>query len=537
MEEYESIDNESGYPDYEDDFEFGFVEEYESSDNESGYPDYEDNFEFGLEEETRTIAGSQQIEVISKESLLAAQRDDLLRVMDVLSLKEHDAWSLLIHYSWDVEKLLSVLVEKGEDEVYAEAGVTLMERNEDLFSFMFSSSVMCMICVKEVPGNKVTTMECGHYFCNTCWTEHFISKINESQSEQIRCMAHQCNAICDISKVRTLVSTRDPHLAEKFDQLLLESYIEANRKVKWCPSVPHCGNAIRVDGNVLCEVECACGLQFCFKCLSEAHSPCSCLMWELWNKSCQGKSETVKCILEQTKICPECYELFEKDGECDLRTFVSGEPFCLLCGRHAYDSCGGFQKEKQVKIRHRNKDIWYYLHYHHRYRDQTQTFDLERKLKQAAEDMIFLFRENYFKSRVFCWVFDAFNRVSKARRILSFTYPFAYCMFGPVLFKDHDMPKQEIRIKQNIFDAHLQQLVENIERLSSLLEKPFEFYEEDSLMKLKMQIVNHSAVTDKLCKNLYDCIENDLLGPLQSEIHNIAPYKSNGVEKASDHCL
>ena len=52
--------------------------------------------------------------VISKESLLAAQRDDLQRVMDVLSLKEYHARTLLIHYRWDVDKVLAVLVERGD---------------------------------------------------------------------------------------------------------------------------------------------------------------------------------------------------------------------------------------------------------------------------------------------------------------------------------------------------------------------------------------------------------------------------------------
>ena len=38
-----------------------------------------------------------------------------------------------------------------------------------------------------------------------------------------------------------------------------------------------------------------------------------------------------------------------------------------------------------------------------------------------------------------------------------------------------------------------------------------------------------------LCR--YECIENDLLGPLPQAIHIIAPYKSKGVEKASELAL
>lgn len=35
---------------------------------------------------------------------------------------------------------------------------------------------------------------------------------------------------------------------------------------------------------------------------------------------------------------------------------------------------------------------------------------------------------------------------------------------------------------------------------------------------------------EMLCR--YDCIENDLLGPLQLGTHNIAPYRSKGIERA-----
>lgn len=69
-------------------------------------------------------------------------------------------------------------------------------------------------------------------------------KINEGQSRHIQRMASTFNAVCDDEKIRYLASSRDPNLAEKFDRFLLESYIEDNRRVKLCPSVPHCRNAL-----------------------------------------------------------------------------------------------------------------------------------------------------------------------------------------------------------------------------------------------------------------------------------------------------
>jgi len=140
-------------------------------------------------------------------------------------------------------------------------------------------------------------------------------------------MAQKCKAICDEGKIRDLVTTKDSDLVEKFDRFILESYIEDNKRVKWCPSVPHCGNAIRVEDDEYCEVECACGKQFCFNCLCDLHSPCSCIMWDLWMKKCDDEAPTVSWMSEKTKHCPKCYKIVEKDGGCNLVTCICGQPF------------------------------------------------------------------------------------------------------------------------------------------------------------------------------------------------------------------
>lgn len=74
----------------------------------------------------------------------------------------------------------------------------------------------------------------------------------------------------------------------------------------------------------LSEVGCACGLQFCFGCTSDLkQSPCSCLMWELWAKTCKHQSETVNWITLYTKPCPNCDKPDENDGGCNLVRCVS----------------------------------------------------------------------------------------------------------------------------------------------------------------------------------------------------------------------
>ncbi|KAL0334777.1 UNVERIFIED_CONTAM: putative E3 ubiquitin-protein ligase ARI1 [Sesamum radiatum] len=422
--------------------------------------------------------------VITKESLLAAQREDLRRVMELLSVREHHARTLLIHYRWDVEKLIAVYVEKGKSCMFSEAGVSVIEL-VDLDPPESSSTLVCNICMDDVPAKDVTKMDCGHCFCNNCWTEHFIVKINEGQSKRIRCMAHKCNAICDEGIIRKLVSVRHPDLAEKFDRFLLESYIEDNKMVKWCPSIPHCGNAIRVENDEFCEVECSCGLQFCFSCLSEAHSPCSCLMWELWTKKCRDESETVNWITVHTKPCPKCHKPVEKNGGCNLVSCICGQAFCWLCG-------GATGRDH----------TWSHIANHScgRYKED-DSFKQESRLRETIKEKVSHLEARDSKLRDFSWITNGLCRLFRSRRALSYSYPFAFYMFGEDLFKD-EMTKKESEIKQHLFEDQQQQLEANVEKLSKFLEEPFDEYSEEQIMQIRMQVINLSVITDNLCKKI-----------------------------------
>ncbi|KAB2043120.1 hypothetical protein ES319_D02G268000v1 [Gossypium barbadense] len=523
------------------------MEDFSSSDEDYYYSsdrDSLDGFENDESDSQWVTSKSPTTKVITKESLLAAQREDLRRVMDMLSIREHHARTLLIHYRWDVEKLLAVLVENGKSYLFASAGVSVVEGEHTGTSLLsLSSTAMCEICIEELPVDKMTKMECGHGFCNDCWMEHFVVKINEGQSRRIRCMAHKCNAVCDESVVRNLVSKRHPDLAEKFDRFLLESYIEDNRMVKWCPSTPHCGNAIRVEDDEFCEVECSCGLQFCFSCLSEAHSPCSCMMWELWTKKCRDESETVNWITVHTKPCPQCHKPVEKNGGCNLVSCICGQAFCWLCGGatgrdHTWStiaghSCGRYKEDQAKKTERAKRDLYRYMHYLNRYKAHTDSFKLESKLKETILEKISISEERESILRDFSWVTNGLNRLFRSRRVLSYSYPFAFYMFGEEIFID-EMTNKEREIKQHLFEDQQQQLEANVEKLSKILEEPFDQYSDDKVTEMRMQIINLTVITDTLCKKMYECIENDLLGSLQCNTHNIAPYKSKGIEKASE---
>ncbi|XP_059635796.1 probable E3 ubiquitin-protein ligase ARI1 [Cornus florida] len=510
------------------------MDDYMSDDDYYFEAEEDDPFEWSNEEGPST-------KVITKESLLAAQKVDLERVMDLLSLKEHHARTLLIHYRWDVDMIFAVFVERGKDSLYAEAGVTV-ENFGNLSLSESSSEVMCDICIEELPAEETTTMDCGHCFCNNCWTEHFVVKIVEGQSRRITCMAYKCKAICDEGKIRNLVSARDLELANKFERILIESYIEDNNRVKWCPSVPHCGNAIRVEDDDYCEVECTCGQQFCFHCSCEAHSPCSCFMWELWTKKCEDESETVNWITVNTKPCPKCHKLVEKNGGCNLVQCVCGQCFCWRCGgatgyEHNWvgitgHSCGRYKEDEVTKTEQAKKELLRYIHYHNHYQAHIDSIKAEVQLKENMQEKISKLEARLPEIKDYHWVTDGVYRLFRSRGVLKYSYPFAYYMFGDHLFQN-EMTKKQREIKQNLFEDQQQQLESNVERLSKYLEEPFDEYDENKVMETRDKCTTLAKISDDGCKKLYECIENDLLGPLQQATHIIAPYYSKGVKKAS----
>ncbi|KAF3786598.1 putative E3 ubiquitin-protein ligase [Nymphaea thermarum] len=518
------------------------MEELLSSDDEYYYDrDSLDGIEQEVDDSTWPSTSVSNIKVITRASLLAAQKEDLKTVMDLLTLKEHHARTLLIYHRWDVERLLAVLVEKGKNRLFSEAGLTLLESNNKT-SLCSQPSINCDICIEVVPSDEATAMDCGHYFCNNCWTEHFIVKINEGQSRRIRCMAHKCNAICDEAVVRNLLSSKHPDVADRFERFLLESYIEDNNKVKWCPSVPHCGNAIRVEDDSCCEVECTCGMQFCFSCSSEAHSPCSCLMWDLWTKKCKDESETINWMTVHTKPCPKCHKPVEKNGGCNLVSCLCGQAFCWLCGaatrrEHTWTSieghsCGRYKEDREKKAERAKRELDRYMHYHSRYKAHLDSFKLETKLKESVQNKILTSENKETGVRDYSWVTNGLHRLFRSRRVLSYSYPFAFYMFGE-LFKD-ELTEEERDLKQHLFEDQQQQLEGTVEKLSKLIEEPFDELPEKKVLDIRMHVINLTVLIDKLCQKMYECIENDLLGSLQSSTHTIASYNSKGVERASE---
>ena len=164
-------------------------------------------------------------------------------------------------------------------------------------------------------------------------------------------------------------------------------------------------------------------------------------------------------------------------------------------------SCGRYKAEREKKSERAKRDHYRYMHYYNRYRAHTDSFKKESKLKEIIQERVSITEERDSRLRDFSWVNNGLLRLFRSRRVLSYSYPFAFYMFGDELFND-EMTKEEREIKQHLFEDQQQQLEGNVEKLSKFLEEPFDQYSEDKVMEIRMQVINLSVITDTLCQKV-----------------------------------
>ncbi|KAL6637465.1 hypothetical protein ACP70R_025037 [Stipagrostis hirtigluma subsp. patula] len=486
---------------------------------------------------------------ITQESLSSAQEQDLSTVMNLLNIKQHQARCLLIHHRWRMDCICDCFDRKGRDRMLRDAGIVL-EGNKSMataVSTMFINSVTCNVCFEEFSLTAVSTMDCGHCFCNDCWTEHFHATVN-SGKRQIRCMEVKCSAICDEGIVRRLLGWKYPDTAKRFDRFLLESYLEDNDSVKWCPSTPHCGRAIRVGaGERFCEVECPCGVSFCFSCAAQAHSPCPCTIWEKWDTRRRGESENIKWILSNTKSCPKCFKAIQKDGGCNLVRCQCGQYLCWLCGgptgkEHTWTSIAGHSCNRYKEEACGNaadasrKQLQRYTHYCDRFKIHGDSYKVEKeKLGPAVEERASLLDSDLkrpFAMRDGDWLTRAHRRLLVSRQVLSHSYAFAYYMFGGEV-RTRPAERAGLAVARNLFEDQQEQLEHHVEHLAKLLTADVPALPEAEVVRAKQDTATAAKTVETLCGELYRCIQDELL-PLLVEPLSIAAYRPDGPDKAQE---
>ncbi|KXZ51910.1 hypothetical protein GPECTOR_11g38 [Gonium pectorale] len=486
-------------------------------------------------------------------------------------------------FRWDKEALLTKVAERDPDSVLKQAGVAVSGSCSGCSgSGPPGSSSTCQVCFTEVEPGETTTMDCGHTFCNECWRQHIKVQIGEGQARTIRCMSHKCGVVCDEEKVCTLLRSNsactscastaagsaaagsgasgsgasssgasgsgagaagaagagtssgggEADALSKYKQSLALSYVEDNSRVNFCPSVPWCGHAIQVDGDPFVEPECKCGKVFCFKCLKDPHTPCTCKMWDEWDEKIHGDSETRNWFMANTKPCPKCSKPVEKNGGCNLVMCKCGQAFCWLCGAatgtaHTWQkieghSCGRWKDEMDRKIDAAARNHKRYMHYFERYKLHMDSYGKEGEKRALLLKRIGEMVETGIEARDYTWLVRALDQLKVARGVLSNSYAFAYFFFGGEMYKE-DFTEEDNKRNQDLFEEQQQRLEGEVERLSGLVEECSESLTIDA--EARVRVINSTVSIESRIVKFFEMIETDLYGRLQSCSAQIAVYR------------
>ncbi|KAK4487891.1 hypothetical protein RD792_003629 [Penstemon davidsonii] len=404
---------------------------------------------------------SQNYTVLNEDDIRQLQEENITQISTVLSISRVAAGILLRHYNWSVSKVND---EWFADEEKVRKTVGLLENH---VPFPDAIELTCGICFDTCPRNRISTAACGHPFCVMCWQGYISTAINDGPGcLNLRCPDPSCGAAVGQDMVNKLASVEDK---SRYNRYILRSFVEDNRKTKWCPG-PGCDFAVDlIVGGGSYDVTCRCSHSFCWNCVEEAHRPVDCGTVAKWILKNSAESENMNWILANSKPCPKCKRPIEKNQGC---MHITCTPpckfeFCWLClgawSEHGertggFYACNRYEAAKQEgvfddteKRREMAKNsLERYTHYYERWATNQSLEKLSDRQCQPESQLKF--------------IIEAWLQIVECRRVLKWTYAYGYYL-----------PEHENAKKQ--FFEYLQGEAESgLERLHQCAEKEFQGY-------------------------------------------------------------
>ncbi|XP_075634753.1 putative E3 ubiquitin-protein ligase ARI8 [Castanea sativa] len=482
------------------------VADYEFIDNDS---DDSDDFVSHRYQQSFTI--------LSEADIRQRQEDDIMRISTVLSISKVAASILLRYYNWSVSKVHD---EWFADEEKVRRAVGLLEK--PVVEYPNARELTCGICFETYPCDRIHTAACGHFFCSSCWAGYISTAINDGPGcLMLRCPDPSCGAAVGQDMINVLASDEDK---EKYSRYFIRSYIEDNRKTKWCPA-PGCDYAVDfIVGSGSYDVTCRCSYSFCWNCTEEAHRPVDCGTVAKWILKNSAESENMNWILANSKPCPKCKRPIEKNQGC---MHITCTPpckfeFCWLClgawsdhGERTggFYACNRYETAKQEgvydeaeKRREMAKNsLERYTHYYERWAtnqssrqkaladlQQMQTVHLEKLSDIQCQP------ESQLK-----FITEAWLQIVECRRVLKWTYAYGYYL------SEHEHAKRQ-------FFEYLQGEAESgLERLHQCAEKELQVYlnaegPSKDFNEFRTKLAGLTSVTRNYFENLVRALENGL---------------------------
>ncbi|XP_055829725.1 probable E3 ubiquitin-protein ligase ARI8 [Solanum dulcamara] len=501
---------------FDDDFYSGGDAHDDSDDDDVMDYDFIDNDSDDSDTVIAHHRSQSNYSILNEADIHKCQEESITKISTVLSIPRVAAGILLRHYNWSVSKV--------NDEWFADEGkvrriVGLLENPMPLPD---GEELTCGICFDVYPRKEISAVACGHPFCLTCWQGYISTAITDGPGcLMLRCPDPSCSAAIGLDMINKLANDDDK---KKYNRYFIRSFVEDNRKTKWCPA-PGCDYAVDfIVGSGSYDVTCGCSYSFCWNCTEETHRPVDCGTVSKWILKNSAESENMNWILANSKPCPKCKRPIEKNQGC---MHITCTPpckfeFCWLClgpwtdhGERTggFYACNRYESAKQEgvfdeseKRREMAKNsLERYTHYYERWAtnqssrqkalsdlQQMQTVHLEKLSDKQCQP------ESQLK-----FIIEAWLQIVECRRVLKWTYAYGYYL------PEHEHAKRQ-------FFEYLQGEAESgLERLHQCAEKELQGYLDaqgpsKEFNEFRTKLAGLTSVTRNYFENLVRALENGL---------------------------
>jgi len=302
---------------------------------------------------------------------------------------------------------------------------------------------------------------------------------------------------------------------DRYSRFLAESLVDESKgRRRWCPG-QHCGRAAEDISGSKREVNCPCGMVWCFGCGTDAHLPVSCETVRRWEGKNRDEGGDATWIRVNTKLCPKCQNPIEKNGGCMHMTCRKpggcGHEFCWICmapwaGHRVCNSTPEQDKDQsaRAKVKH---ELLRYAHYYERYvaHHKAQQYAAREQMQSMDHLASTLCADYGFKVHDASFLTAAVKEIAASRRFLKWTYA---CAFFAEFTKD----------QRGLFEFHQAQLEGTLERLSDIMENTkWDAYVDQEVESfrpfydLRSQVISLTDVVHKFFSALSEAFEQGTL--------------------------
>jgi len=289
---------------------------------------------------------------------------------------------LLNKQRWDIEGTCERILLDSDNFLI----MNNLTRTEPTDSENTTIPTTCSVCFDdEIP--LTTNPNCkSHFYCEFCYSYQVYTKITtEGLTDDIECIHPKCSVVLEPSFTENLLKIGEKYhnksitekAKEQYNRFILNSTITNNPQFKSCCTkgcdqmfwlISH-RKALELKVNsfsgvlnkttfvraaehdetdllepehlkLICE---KCEGETCFSCGLSYHYPATCDQVKKWEEKSKDDSETKNWLEANTKPCPKCNTLIEKNSGCNHMTCRKAEcryEFCWLCLQHTTSHLG-----------------------------------------------------------------------------------------------------------------------------------------------------------------------------------------------------